>query len=224
MQDRIDAIKARMAAACERAGRSVDEVRLVAVSKTYPPEKVREAAECGLRVFGESRIPEAEAKIPMCPGNLEWELIGHLQRNKARRAVRLFDVIHSVDSPELLRKINSVAHELGKSPRVLLEVNVSGEPAKYGMRAEDLPALLEEATGMMNVDVAGLMTIPPFSPEAEDSRPYFRQLRVLRDRLAAQSGFPLEELSMGMSGDFEVAIEEGATCVRIGTAIFGSRK
>ena len=224
MQEQIDEILARIEGACRRCGRAVEDVRLVAVSKTYPPEKVREAASCGLRVFGESRIPEAEAKIPLCPGNLEWELIGHLQRNKVRRALRLFDFIHAVDSAELLRKIDSVAKELGKCPRLCLEVNVSGELSKYGLRAEAVRPLLEEATGLMHVEIVGLMTIPPFSPEPEDARRFFRQLRELRDDLAAATGFGLEELSMGMSGDFEVAIEEGATCVRVGTAIFGSRK
>jgi pyridoxal phosphate enzyme (YggS family) len=224
MQENIDDILGRIQAACERAGRSVDGVRLVAVSKTYPPEKVREAADCGLRVFGESRVPEAEAKIPMCPGNLEWELIGHLQRNKVRRALRLFDTIHAVDSLALLEKINTVARELGKTERVFLEVNISGEPSKYGLGRDDVLPVLEAATSLMNVEIVGLMTIPPFSPDSEDARPHFRRLRELRDELAEASGFGLEELSMGMSGDFEVAIEEGATCVRVGSAIFGRRK
>ena len=223
MQEKIDAVLERMQAACLRAGRKPDEVRLVAVSKTYPPESVREAAECGLRVFGESRVPEAEAKIPLCPGNLEWELIGHLQRNKVRRALRLFDTIHAVDSLPLLEKINTAAKESGKNVKVYLEVNISGEPSKYGLGRDDVLPILEAATTFMNVDLAGLMTIPPFSPDPEDARPYFRKLRELRDELAAASGFGLDELSMGMSGDFEVAIEEGAACVRVGSAIFGRR-
>ena len=224
MQEQVDDILRRMEAACKRAGRDVADVRLIAVSKTYPPDKVREAVECGLRVFGESRIPESEAKIPLCPSGLEWELIGHLQRNKVRRALRFFDVIHAVDSMALLTKINAVAKEMGKSVKVYLEVNVSGEISKYGFGADEILPVLDEATSLMNVDVCGLMTIPPFSPDAEDVRPYFRKLRKLRDEFAAASGFGLEELSMGMSGDFEVAIEEGATCVRVGTAIFGARK
>jgi pyridoxal phosphate enzyme (YggS family) len=223
MQERVDDILRRMEQACLRAGRGVDEVRLIAVSKTYPPESVRKAAECGLSVFGESRIPEAEAKIPMCSGSLEWELIGHLQRNKVKRAVRLFNTIHSVDSLSLLEKINGASRDCGKTMRVFLEINVSGEGSKHGFAAEEVPAVLEEATALMNVDVVGLMTIPPFMADAEGVRPYFRQLRELRDELSELSGFGLEELSMGMSGDFEVAIEEGATCVRVGTAIFGKR-
>ena len=223
MQEKVDAILSRMEQACRRAGRGVDEVRLLAVSKTYPPERVREAVDCGLTVFGESRIPEAEAKIPMCPGNVEWELIGHLQRNKVRRAVRIFDMIHAVDSLALLEKINAVSRECGKIVRVCLEVNVSGESSKYGFAAEEIPAVLEAATTFMSVDVTGLMTIPPFTPDAEDARPYFRKLREMRDELSGATGFGLEELSMGMSGDFEVAIEEGSTCVRVGSAIFGKR-
>ncbi len=223
MQEKVDNILERIANACQRVGRTADSVRLIAVSKTYPPDSVREAVQCGLRVFGESRVPEAEAKIPLCPSRIEWELIGHLQRNKVRRAVRLFDTIHAVDSLALLEKINAVAGEAGKNIKVCLEVNVSGEPSKYGFKAEEVPAILEQATSLMNVDLAGLMTIPPFKPNPEEVRPFFAKLRELRDELATSSGFPLEELSMGMSGDFEVAIEEGATCVRVGTAIFGKR-
>jgi len=223
MQEKVDKILERMARACERAGRGVDEVRLIAVSKTYAPDRVCEAIGCGLSVFGESRVPEAEAKIAMCPGGVEWELIGHLQSNKVNRAARIFDMIHAVDSVKLLNKINSASKECGKIMRVCLEVNVSGEASKYGFGAEEIPEVLEVATTLMNVDVVGLMTIPPFTPDAEDARPYFRQLRELRDEVAAVSGFPLEELSMGMSGDFEVAIEEGATCVMVGTAMFGTR-
>jgi pyridoxal phosphate enzyme (YggS family) len=223
MQKKIDDILMRMEQACLRAGRGVDEVRLIAVSKTYPPESVREAAACGLHIFGESRIYEAEAKIPVCPGNIEWELIGHLQRNKVKRAVRLFNTIHSVDSLALLDKINGASRDYGKTMRVCLEINVSGEGSKHGFAPEEVPQVLEEAGSLMNVDVVGLMTIPPFMADAEGVRPYFRQLRELRDELAELSGLGLEELSMGMSGDFEVAIEEGATCVRVGTAIFGKR-
>jgi len=223
MQEKVDKILVRMDQACVRSGRGVDEVRLIAVSKKYPPERVCEAIECGLSVFGESRVPEAEAKIAMCPGGVEWELIGHLQRNKVNRAARLFNMIHAVDSIALLNKINSASKECGKTMRVCLEVNVSGESSKYGFRADEIPEVLEVATTLMSVDVVGLMTIPPFTPNAEDARPYFSKLRELRDEVAELSGFGLEELSMGMSGDFEVAIEEGATCVRVGTAIFGIR-
>jgi len=223
MQEQVDAVLERISLACGRAGRSPDDVRLVAVSKTYPPERVLEAIDCGLTVFGESRVYEAEAKVPACPGTVEWELIGHLQRNKARRAVALFSMIHAVDSGPLLAKIESCAKECGKTMPVCLEVNVSGESSKYGFAPDEIPEVLEEATKLMNVDVVGLMTIPPFTPEAEDARPHFARLRELRDGWREATGFELRELSMGMSGDFEVAIEEGATSVRVGSAIFGAR-
>ena len=212
-----------MAGACARVGRNADDVRLVAVSKTYPPERVCEAVDCGLTVFGESRVYEAEAKIPECPSVAEWELIGHLQRNKVRRAVELFRMIHAVDTLALLVKIDTCARACGKSMPVCLEVNVSGESSKYGFPPGSVPEVLEEATSLLNVDVIGVMSIPPFAPDPESARPYFRQLRELRDGWRESSGFELAELSMGMSGDFEIAIEEGATCIRVGSSIFGSR-
>ncbi len=223
MQERIDATRERMASACERAGRDAGAVRLLAVSKTYSPEHVCEAVTCGLSVFGESRVYEAEAKIPACPGHAEWELIGHLQRNKVQRAVALFRMIHAVDSLPLLRKINTSALELGKTMPVCLEVNVSGEPSKYGFVPDQISEALDEANALLNVDVVGVMTIPPFTPDPEAARPHFCRLRELRDTWARASGFELQELSMGMSIDYEVAIEEGATCIRVGTALFGSR-
>ncbi|MBT3191093.1 MAG: YggS family pyridoxal phosphate-dependent enzyme [Verrucomicrobia bacterium] len=223
MQKRVDGIQQRIAQACARAGRDVESVRLIAVSKTYAPEHVQEAVECGLSVFGENRVYEAASKIPACPGHLEWEFIGHLQRNKVMRAVSLFQMLHGVDSLPLLRKVSACAGECGKTMPVCLEVNVSGESSKYGFAPDDVPGALEEANALMHVDVVGLMTIPPFTPDSEDARPFFQRLRELRDACSVPSGFELAELSMGMSGDFEVAIEEGATCVRVGTAIFGSR-
>ncbi len=223
MQEQVDAIRERMAGACARVGRNADDVRLVAVSKTYPPERVCEAVDCGLTVFGESRVYEAEAKIPECPSVAEWELIGHLQRNKVRRAVELFRMIHAVDTLALLVKIDTCARACGKSMPVCLEVNVSGESSKYGFPPGSVPEVLEEATSLLNVDVIGVMSIPPFAPDPESARPYFRQLRELRDGWRESSGFELAELSMGMSGDFEIAIEEGATCIRVGSSIFGSR-
>ncbi len=223
MSEQVEMIRERMAGACARAGRGADEVRLVAVSKTYPPESVCEAVDCGLTVFGESRVYEAEAKIPACPSVAEWELIGHLQRNKVRRAVQLFSMLHAVDTLALLARIDSCSKEIGKSMPVCLEVNVSGEGSKYGFSPDAIPSVLEEATALLNVDVVGVMTIPPFTPDAEGARPHLRRLRELRDEWSTLSGFELQELSMGMSGDFEVAIEEGATCVRVGSAIFGAR-
>jgi len=223
MAERIEHIREQMAGACERAGRNVDSVCLIAVSKTCSPDQVCEAAACGLTVFGESRIYEAEAKIPASPSHLRWELIGHLQRNKVRRAVGLFHRIQAVDSLELLEKINGCAQECGTTMPVCLEVNVSGERSKYGFSPDGMPAVLEASSALLNVDVVGLMTIPPFTADPEESRPYFCRLRELRDGWATASGFALTELSMGMSGDFEIAIEEGATCIRVGSALFGPR-
>jgi len=223
MQERVDAVLARIAAACRRAGRARDAVRLVAVAKTYGPEAVAEAARCGLDSMGESRIQEARQKIPLCPSGLSWHMIGHLQRNKVREAVRLFDRFHAIDSLALLERLEAMADEAGRRVAACLEVNVSGESAKYGLAPEAVPAVLEAAAGLRRVEVTGLMTIPPFHPEPEAARPYFRRLRELRDTWAAGSGLALEDLSMGMSGDFEVAIEEGATWVRVGSALFGPR-
>lgn len=220
---RVQRVRERIAAACAAAGRDPEGVALVAVSKTQPPEAVREAADCGLRVFGENRVQEAGFKIPLCPGHLDWHLVGHLQANKARPAVRLFSTIHSVDSIDLLRRIDAIAGEEGRRPRVLLEVNVSGEGSKEGMRPDDVPAALEAANGLHCVEVAGFMTMPPYCEDPERARGFFRALRGLRDRCAAATGFALPELSMGMSMDFEVAIGEGATLVRVGTDLFGAR-
>jgi PLP dependent protein len=223
MEIRVQAILGRIAAACARARRATDEVTLVAVSKTYPPDAVREAAACGLRVFGESRVQEARQKAPLCPGGVDWHLIGHLQRNKVRLAVRLFTMVHAVDSPRLLEALDAACGEAGVTLPVCLEVNVSGEAAKYGFAPDEVPAALDMAARLMRLEVEGVMTIPPFDPDPEHARPYFARLRSLRDGWAAASGFPLRTLSMGMSSDFEVAIEEGATLVRIGTALFGPR-
>lgn len=221
--ERVLRVRERIAAACAAAGRDPEGVTLVAVSKTQPPEAVRDAAACGLRVFGENRVQEAGFKIPLCPGHLDWHLVGHLQANKARPAVRLFSTIHSVDSADLLRRIDAIAGEEGRRPRVLLEVNVSGEGSKNGMRPDDVPSALEAANGLHGVEVAGLMTMPPYCEDPERARGFFRALRELRDRCAARTGFTLPELSMGMSMDFEVAIAEGATLVRVGTDLFGAR-
>ena len=223
IQERVDVVQDRLMAACDRAGRPVEEVQLIAVSKRYPAEAVEAVADCGLRVFGESRVQEAAEKIPRCRDGLDWHLIGHLQRNKIRRAVELFSVIHAVDSLKLLEAIDRICAESGQRVQALLEVNVSGEEAKYGMKPEELPAVLEAAVGLHHVDVVGLMTMPPWAEDPEAARPFFRKLRKMRDRVSEQLSFPLPELSMGMSHDFEVAIEEGATYVRVGTALFGAR-
>jgi len=221
--ERVDAVRRRVVAACAAAGRPEDSVTIVAVSKTQPPESVREAAACGLRVFGENRVQEAAVKIPLCPGSLEWHLVGHLQANKVRAAVRLFSTIHSADSADLLRRIDAISGEEGARPRVLIEVNISGEASKFGLQPGDVPAALETARSLSRIEVAGLMTMPPYCEDLERSRAFFRALRELRDRCARETGFGLPELSMGMSMDFEVAIGEGATMIRVGTDMFGAR-
>ena len=210
-------VRRRMAEACLRAGRKPGDVRLVAVSKTYAAEAVRAAAEEGQRLFGENRVQEAAAKIPACPDRLEWHLIGHLQGNKAGAAVRLFDWIHSVDSAKLVDALERHAAAAGKDLNILLEVNVSGEAAKSGCKPEELGALVEAANRCPHLVLRGLMTVPPIVENPEEARPHFRRLRELRDR------YGLEELSMGMTHDFPVAIEEGATFIRVGTALFGAR-
>ncbi len=222
-QERLAHIQERMAAACARAGRHADEVQLVAVSKTYGPERVREAAACGLRIFGENKVQEAEAKVPECPGSVSWHLIGHLQSNKAARAVALFDQIHSVDSLKLLQKLDGAAAAEGKRMPLLLEINVSGESSKFGLRPESVPEVLEHVGELESSQVVGVMTMPPLTADAERARQFFRRLRELRDEWSARFNLPLAELSMGMSHDFEIAIEEGATWIRVGTALFGER-
>ena len=222
--ERLRAVTERIEAACTRSGRDPAGVQLVAVSKTHGPDRIREAAECGLTVFGESKVQEAQAKIPQCPGNLSWHFVGHLQRNKAAVAAQLFDFIHSVDSARLLEAVDRASDEAGKIMPVLLEVNVSGERSKYGMPPEEVPGTLALANTLDHVEVRGLMTIPPFSEEAEAARPWFRRLRELRDQWRMETGFALDDLSMGMTHDLEVAVEEGATWVRVGTALFGERE
>jgi len=210
--------------AVRQAGRSPDSVRLIAVSKTHPVEVIQEAIEAGQLTFGENRVQEAQPKISALPAKLHWHLIGHLQSNKARLALPLFELIHGVDSLELLAHVNRVAGELGLFPRVLLQVNVAAEASKFGFAPGKLLDLVEEIVKFDRVQIDGLMTIPPLAPAAEHSRRYFVTLRELRDKLAAEFRFPLPELSMGMSNDFRVAVEEGATMVRVGTAVFGERR
>jgi pyridoxal phosphate enzyme (YggS family) len=197
---------------------------LLAVSKTHPPETIRAAADCGQLLFGENKIQEAKAKIPLCPGKCRWHFIGHLQSNKVRDAVELFEMIQSVDSLSLAREINKRCDQAAKKMPVLLEVNVAGEASKSGYQPEKMLAELRELNELPRIEIQGLMTVPPWSPETEKTRPHFRELRQLKERAEAVLGAPLPHLSMGMSGDFEMAIEEGATLVRIGTALFGPRR
>ena len=221
-ENRLSVVRERIAAAAARANRSADDVRLVAVSKTFPPESIDEALAEGVAILGENRVQEALAKAQLCR-SAEWHLIGPLQRNKIRAAFSLFTTIHSVDSVQLLRDIARVQEETGVRPRLFLEVNVAGEASKHGFTPESVRAGIEETLSLGNLSVAGLMTVPPFTPDPEMSRPRFAKLRELRESLEAEFGVFLPELSMGMSGDYEVAIEEGATFVRIGSALFGHR-
>jgi hypothetical protein len=223
LQDNLDSIRQRISAACARAGRAADSVTLLAVSKSHPPETIMAAADCGQIFFGENKVQEAKAKIPLCPGKLRWHFIGHLQSNKVRDAVELFEMIHSVDSLNLAREISKRCELAAKTLPVLLEVNLAGEASKFGYQPEQLLADLKDLNQLPRIEIHGLMTVPPWSPDAENSRIYFRQLRELKLQCEEILGAPLPHLSMGMSGDFEVAIEEGATIVRIGTALFGPR-
>jgi pyridoxal phosphate enzyme (YggS family) len=222
--ENLETVRAVITESERRSGRLAGSVELIAVSKTHPPEIVRQAVDADQLLFGENRVQEAKAKIPDLPAKLRWHLIGHLQTNKIRQALPLFEVIHGVDSVELLNEIQSVAGDLGLFPRVLLQVNVAGESSKFGFSPQRLLSQVGQISRADRVQVEGLMTIPPPAPNAEDSRRYFVQLRQLRDRLAMESQFPLPHLSMGMSGDYRVAVEEGATYVRVGTAIFGERR
>ena len=220
LTENLNSVQQRIRAACERAGRAPESVTLLAVSKTHPPETIREAADCGQLLFGENKIQEAKAKIPLCPGKCRWHFIGHLQSNKVRDAVELFEMIQGVDSLSLNRRCEQAA----KKMPVLLEVNVAGEASKFGYPPERLLAELKELNALPRIEIRGLMTVPPFATDAEKARPHFRRLRELKERAEAVLGEALPELSMGMSGDFEVAIEEGATLVRVGTALFGTRR
>ncbi len=225
--NKIKDIYLRMARAAMKADRSPDEVQLIAVTKTVAVGAIREAVDCGLRVFGENRVQEAKRKImseemQSMSEVLAWHFIGHLQTNKAKDAVQLFDLIHSVDSAELVDEIDRQAEKIGKIQRVLVEVKLSEEETKYGIAEGVLLPFLERIRGKKHVTAEGLMTIPPFREDRNSVRPYFTRLRELRER-ARTAGLALPELSMGMSHDFETAIEEGSTMVRIGTAIFGER-
>jgi len=223
LTENLDSIQQRIRAACARAGREPSSVTLLAVSKTHPPETIQAAVAAGQLLFGENKIQEAKAKIPLCPSRARWQFIGHLQSNKVRDAVELFDLIQGVDSLAIAREISKRAVQAAKTMPILLEVNVAGEGSKFGYRPEQLLAELKELNALPKIEIHGLMAIPPYSPVPEQARPYFQRLRELNVQAGALLGAPLPQLSMGMSGDFEVAIEEGATIVRLGTALFGER-
>ena len=220
----LEEVKSRIAAACKRAGRDPDEVEIIAVTKTHGAEVVKEAWDAGLRIVGENKVQEAAWKKPASVTGPLWHLIGHLQSNKVRKALELFDFFHSVDTAALADRMNAIADDIGAEPHILLEVNVSGEKSKSGMKPEDVePTVRHIMESCPRLTVEGLMTMAPFSENPEDARPYFRRLRELRDAVEKSLGVGLPRLSMGMSGDYEVAVEEGATWVRLGTVLFGER-
>ena len=222
--ENLERVRSQLADACARAGRSPESVALMAVSKVHPAEAILEAHAAGQKLFGENRVQEMQAKQPQLAAltDVQFHLIGPLQNNKTNKAAELFDAVDTIDSEKTAQRLNNACAALGRRLPLLVEVKLSHEEAKHGVAPEALPALLDALAPLTHVEVRGLMTVPPWSEDAETARPYFRELRRLRDEQVAR--FPaLTELSMGMSGDFEVAVEEGSTCVRIGTAIFGKR-
>jgi hypothetical protein len=222
--ENLDRVREQIADAAAKSGRSINEIELVAITKTHPTEKVREAFEAGQTLFGESRVQEARAKIAELPSSLRWHFVGHLQKNKIRHALPLFEMIHSIDSLALAHDMNRIAEEEGIHSRVLLEVNVAGEGTKFGFAPEKLRAEMESLLALPRLLIEGLMCIPPIARQAEASRKYFVQLRGLRDSTEEQFNVKLPQLSMGMTDDYAIAVEQGATLVRVGTAIFGERK
>jgi PLP dependent protein len=227
--ENISALQEKLAQSAKRAGRNPSEIALMAVTKTHPPERIREAYAAGLRLFGENRVQEFSTKAPALSGlhGSEWHMIGHLQSNKAAKAAELFSAIDSIDSLKLAERLDTAAQALSKTLEVLIEVNVGAEDAKSGVAPDspELENLLTAAPRLEALKIRGLMTVPPHTEDPEGARPYFRQLRILRDQIAARKlpALSMGILSIGMSHDFEVAIEEGSTCIRIGTAIFGER-
>ncbi len=223
--DRLQGIRERIAAAAGRAGRDPESVTLVGVSKTVPPDRILEAVQAGLADLGENRVQEARDKAPLLPGTVRWHLVGHLQANKANHAARLFQVVHSIDSVETLERLERAAEREGRRMTAMAQVNLAGEATKSGARTEDLDRILETAAGLRSVALAGFMILPPYDPDPGRSRPFFRRMReLLHEAQERHPGLSLRHLSMGMTEDFEVAIEEGATMVRVGRALFGERR
>jgi PLP dependent protein len=224
ISQQLENVRGAIREAAGLSGRHPEDIELVAVSKTHAPEAVWEALDAGQTLFGESRIQEARAKIHLLPARAKWHFIGHLQKNKIRHALALnFELFHGIDSLELAVELDRIAAEIGLQPRILLEVNLAGESSKFGFSPEKVRAQMEALLGLQRIEIEGLMTLPPLAPTAEASRRYFSALRQLRDALQSEFRLPLPRLSMGMSGDYAVAVEEGATLVRVGSAIFGDR-
>ena len=226
VRDNVRRIRKDVEKAALKSGRMASDVRLMAVTKTVDDDRVMEAIEAGVDIIGENYVQEARRKIEKMGKTLEWHMIGHLQSNKAKYAVRLFDMIHSVDRLNLARELDKRSGTMGRKTRILIEVNVSGEETKDGVRNEDAISLVREISTLENLSIQGLMTMPPWFDDPEDARSYFVSLRELRDSIIEENipNIEMSELSMGMSGDYEVAVEEGATIVRVGRAIFGERK
>jgi len=230
LAENIALVRKRMNAAAIRAGRNVDDVTLMAVSKTVPPELIRAAYLAGVRTFGENRVQEFAEKVDALRdlSDAQWHMIGHLQTNKAAKAAELFAAVDSIDSLRLAQKLNSAAQQAGRKLGVLIEINVGGESAKSGVapKSQELEKILQAAPSLEHLEIRGLMTIPPLTDVPQEARPYFRKLRELQKQISvrALTRVSMNVLSMGMSHDFEIAIEEGSTCVRVGTAIFGERK
>ncbi len=223
IQENLKRVQAQIAESAKKVHRRIEEIELIAISKTHDSDKVRAAHEAGQNLFGESRVQEARAKIPLLPLSLRWHFVGHLQKNKIRHALPLFELFHGIDDVDLARDMNRIAAEDGMHPRILLEVNVAGEGSKFGFKPESLREQMEPLLSLPRLTIEGLMTIPPLADEAEASRKFFVELRELRDALEKEFAVKLPELSMGMTNDYRVAVEEGATFVRVGTAIFGER-
>ena len=225
ISNNLEKVRERIAKAASRAGRNPQNIQLVAVSKTVDTERIKRAIEAGATILGENYIQESRKKIEELGHSVRWDFIGHLQSNKVKYAIDLFGMIHSVDRLSLAQEINKVADKKKKKVRILVQVNISGEEAKSGIDPEGVISLVTEIAPSKNLSLEGLMTMPPYFDDPEEARPYFISLRELRDKILAENieGIALRELSMGMSGDFEVAIEEGSTLVRVGTAIFGER-
>jgi pyridoxal phosphate enzyme (YggS family) len=226
IRDNLLMVLDRMDQAAKRAGRDPEEIKLVTVSKTVEPARIREAIEAGVTILGENYVQEARRKIEEIGHGIQWHMIGHLQTNKAKYAVSLFDYVHSIDGISLAREIDRRAAQKGRRVRALVEVNLSGETSKFGIAPEDVMELIQHVASLKHISIEGLMTMPPYFDDPERARPYFVGLRELRDRVRREKieGLRMDELSMGMSGDFEAAIEEGATMIRVGTAIFGERR
>ena len=226
IRERLARVHEQIARAAQRAGRRSEEISLVAVSKTFDPIMVQQAVDAGARDLGENRVQEAVPKVAAVKGDVRWHLIGHLQSNKARQAVETFGVIHTIDSAQLAQRLDRIAGEMARRPAVLVQVDLAHEPTKSGADEAELPAIIEALDSARHLEFRGLMVLPPFFDSPEQTRPYFRKLRAILEGLNRQreASRKLTELSMGMSHDFEVAIEEGATMVRVGTAIFGHRE